>query len=52
MSDPELLDAYRKQLRSGLMSPEAVLLMWWGQPGVDRDDLIDEAKKAEKESMQ
>ena len=46
-SDPDLLDAYRKQLRSGFMAPGAVLLMWQGQAGIDPDDLLDEFRRAE-----
>lgn len=43
-TDPDLLDAYRKQLRSGLMPLGAVFLMWQGQAGIDPDDLLDEFK--------
>ncbi len=38
-SDPDLLDAFRKQCKT--FGPEAALLLWKGQPGVDQDDLID-----------
>ena len=48
-SDPDLLEAYRRQLRSGLMPPGAVLMMWKGQEGVDLDDLIDEFHKVDRE---
>ena len=50
-SDPDLLDAYRKQLRNGLMAPGAVFLMWQGQAGITPDDLMDEFKKADAEGV-
>lgn len=43
-TDPDLLDAYRKQLRNGAMPPGAVFLMWHGQAGIHPDDLLDEFK--------
>jgi hypothetical protein len=50
-SDPALLEAFRKQLRTAIRSgnPGAFLGLWMAwkdQGGVDRDDLID-AMKAE-----
>jgi hypothetical protein len=49
MSDPDLIEAFRKQLRTVLASgnPGAFLGLWeaWkDQPGVNRDDLIDVIK--------
>lgn len=46
-SDPDLLDAYRKQLRH--MDPSLVFLAWQGQKGITPDDLLDEFKRAEAE---
>jgi hypothetical protein len=50
-ADTSLLDAFRKQVRglkaSGTMPPEALLLIWAGEPGVSRDDLIDILKEEE-----
>jgi len=48
--DQALLDAFRKQVRSGMErggsdGAWAVLLMWDGQPDVARDDLIDVVKE-------
>lgn len=40
-SDPDMLEAFRRQCRS--IGPELALLAWTleAQPDVDRDDLID-----------
>lgn len=51
-SDPQLLDAFRKQcihLRKSGTNPGLALLAWEGQPGVDRDDLIDILKEVERD---
>jgi hypothetical protein len=46
MSDPELLEAFRKQARAVLDSGDGFALLglwvaWKDQPGMDRDDLVD-----------
>jgi hypothetical protein len=46
-SDPDLLDAYRKQLAH--MDPGVIYLAWKGQPGITEDDLLDEFKRADAE---
>ncbi len=46
--DTGLLDAYRQQVRVAISrgtDPHVVLLMWNGQAGVSRDDLIDILKE-------
>lgn len=50
MSDPALLEAYRKQLRAGFASPRLIFMLWQEQPGIDREDLIDELKKVQAEN--
>jgi hypothetical protein len=45
ISDPALLDAYRKQLAH--MEPGLVYLAWQGQAGITPDDLLDEFKRAD-----
>jgi hypothetical protein len=47
-SDPELLDAYRKQLR-GPAGPLLTFMAWRGQSGITRDDLIDEMRTVVRE---
>jgi hypothetical protein len=48
-SDPDLLDAYRKQCQH--FGPWLTLLAWRGQPGVDNDDLLDIAKEIAREEQ-
>jgi hypothetical protein len=50
MSDPVIVEAYRRQLRAGFASPALVYLAWQGQEGITPDDLIDEFKAAEAEA--
>lgn len=45
-SDPDLMDAYRKQLKNA--PPVLVLMAWRDQPGMDADEMLDEFKKAEE----
>jgi hypothetical protein len=49
-SDPDLLDAFRKQcetVQRALGSPWMAFVAWIDQPSVERDDLIDIAKDVE-----
>jgi hypothetical protein len=51
ISDPALLGAYRKQLRVAVDAghdPGLVFMGWLQQPGISRDDLIDELKAVEQ----
>jgi hypothetical protein len=48
MSDPGLLGAFRKQVRTMIAAgrePEMLLLIWDGEPGTTRDELIDILKE-------
>jgi hypothetical protein len=49
MSDPDLIEAFRKQARTVLASGDAMAFLglwvaWKDQAGVNRDDLIDVLK--------
>jgi len=46
-SDPDLLQAYRRQLR--WLDPSFVFMVWQGHAGIDPDDLLDEYKRREQE---
>jgi hypothetical protein len=46
-SDPDLLEAFRKQCRH--FGPGIAFLAWREQRGVDQDDLIDVMKQVENE---
>jgi hypothetical protein len=53
VSDADLLAALRKQadtLIAAGKDPWVLLLIWDGQPGVQRDDVIDVLKEVSKQS--